>query len=606
MRRILFLFLLVAFSMPTWARSKANVTILSYQELMSLSPKVRMTYLSDLAKLMARMEKRQSQFEVANTELQDMQEQVATLMREFAPLAEAEAAGTAKSKPVPTAPDLPQAPMPGQGSSLTVGQTCVSKAFPLIYDSRVGTCVLSDPSHPKLAAVVKSANGCPSGAVAVTNPAGGTATVICASKAEWDKLPAQHRTAVMRRERWDARSATVVREKTKISTGSAVMDPTRSQSVAPAASAAPEAARQSARPDAAYNSGSGPSNGGAVNPAPSVAEPVQNKGPDVSIPRGSSPSRPYGSVAPRADSLPLPLGIGTGGASGAPPVAGGQSPQQFDPLGNPAQNPAQNPEDAAAAAADPQPASVEAENAAVNTCGAEAFTCKNIDTLKAEGGEAYKSALKQIEAFRKSGKDNVCIWGGFFSKYPSAKKKKNSCAPVRSFGNLKCDPPDGKTKGQLTMCNPVLFCLQSDQGVQVHCVPFGKSAGYDITRRCQDWYNKVTSTGESKLNGVEAPVKTQRCDPGTIKFGQGLDNLQNSWNELKRDGDEKFAKYCDPVNGDKDFQALFCDECRAMADIRAKTGQCGTVATAAPAAPAPQEPGGESTQAIPETQKRAQ
>lgn len=485
---------------PKVSKRKANIAVLTYRELMRLSSTKRRTYLRDMRKLLVMLENRQGKFEVAGPDAELFREQIAALIRafEFMPQAQADP------------PSARARPAPAGRPSWVEGKGWVCAETGLVFNARIGTCVLGTAEAPF---EIFGDDPCPAGSQKVPDP--GYALFdsywVCIPRASWDQLtPA--RQANVAAKRWLP----------------------------------------------------------------------------VGFFKGKDQAQTTAEVAGRPAS-------GTGGvqpmADGTMPVGGAAADNTVP---GPAGSPLLGPDDVireqrqAAALANTN-APVEPVTASEDaTCAEGAFTCQDIYDLKAAdpNGEAYLAAAAAVNLFRadRTPGSNVCIWGGFFSSYPSPEKRRGTCSPVRSF-------PAGRASvcgANETLCNPVLFCLANDDGnggkvPQQKCVPYGRTVGYDITRRCNIWYEEVRTSGTSVVvrNGQTYNIPTTTCDPGVdVKFNNDV-GLQEEWANMKATMDQQFAKWCMPQTGSANFQALFCSECKVMAAIRARAvGGCAGSTTA--------------------------
>ncbi len=484
---------------PKVNKRKANIAVLTYRELMRLSPKKRSTYLRDMRKLLVMLENRQGKFEVAGLEAELFREQIASLIRAFEFMPQVHA-------------DPPSARAAAAGRpSWVEGRGWVCNQTGLVFNARIGTCVLGTP---EAAFEIFGDDPCPAGSQKVPDP--GYALFdsywVCVPRASWDQLtPARQEN--VRTKRW--------------------------------------------LPIGFFK---------GKDQAQTVAEVA------------GRPASTSGGVQPRADDT-VPVTSGTADNT----------------IPGPAGSPLQGPDDvireqrAAAALANTNAPAEPAMASEDAMCAEGAFTCQDIYDLKAAdpNSEAYLAASAAVNLFRadRTPGSNVCIWGGFFSSYPGPEKRRGTCSPVRSF-------PAGRASvcgANETLCNPVLFCLATDVGdgvkvPQQKCVPYGRTVGFDITRRCNIWYEQVRTSGTSEVvrNGQTfSNVPTTTCDPGVdVKFNNDV-GLQEEWANMKATMDQQFTKWCMPQTGSANFQALFCSECKVMAAIRARAvGGCAGSTTA--------------------------
>lgn len=180
-----------------------------------------------------------------------------------------------------------------------------------------------------------------------------------------------------------------------------------------------------------------------------------------------------------------------------------------------------------------------------------------------------KEKAKLISSFRNNRGDdaNVCIYGGFFSKYATNRKKVGTCSPVRKF------PPSNKNgctrRGQV-LCNPALFCVGAPDpnapdkviNPKVICGQRGKNA----TASCEKQYQELVAKGkyETKDNkGKLRSYKVQACDPVKEMSDSIPPAARQDWDELVAAMQSKYQRWC---LGDEGFAALFCKECTIMSE----------------------------------------
>jgi len=170
---------------------------------------------------------------------------------------------------------------------------------------------------------------------------------------------------------------------------------------------------------------------------------------------------------------------------------------------------------------------------------------------------------------------NVCVSGGFLSKYHGGKKIPSNCEVPRqlTFKNGLKTPLCASDEA---LCNPVLFCLGAKppkkdakfQPITFCAKKTGDRKNYEITASCASTYKDMLDGKRKRdpktrklLDLVKgAPgVKPEKCDPESLA------------NELpiKDDWDEMIAntkKLRDVWCGESDFAALFCNECAIIND----------------------------------------
>lgn len=196
---------------------------------------------------------------------------------------------------------------------------------------------------------------------------------------------------------------------------------------------------------------------------------------------------------------------------------------------------------AATAAATPAPTPAP-QSPPAHLCGTEKLACSSLS-------KPEKAAL--IAKFRADKTDNVCIYGGNFSRYQVSKrdpkqwKKAGTCDPVRQYrGSEPCAV--GKV-----LCNPILFCVAGVDPTDHEVKParICERTGSNATVRCQAAFNKMKAEKDHHVCDIEKDF------PGK--------QAQESWSKLTKDVEAKYQKYC---HGDLNFQALFCEECKIIGE----------------------------------------
>lgn len=239
------------------------------------------------------------------------------------------------------------------------------------------------------------------------------------------------------------------------------------------------------------------------------------------------------------------------------------------------------------------PAAPAAASAPAPACVQPSFDCTKLTPAQRTEAETKFRNNKDPGA-------NVCISGGFFSRYPYAKSRGGKCEVVRTY-----PPPPAKAiipscpPGQ-ALCNPIVFCLgamvpnpespaKSDFKPLTKCVKYGRQDGYDITKRCDDWYNHLKDHLVKKDGQLAEPnlpadqTKTAiACDPNNTS----LIAVTEIWNLLRKNFETYYNVRC---QGDNDFKAMFCTECNVMAKhvfhMNDKATGSGCVAAPGPATP---------------------
>jgi hypothetical protein len=244
------------------------------------------------------------------------------------------------------------------------------------------------------------------------------------------------------------------------------------------------------------------------------------------------------------------------------------------------------------------------EDPKADKCIPEPTTCDD-----SKGAEATKKRDEAIARFRKTAKfegldANICIAGGFPSRYESSRKQAGTCQPVNKWGPAYCKPNE-------ILCNPVLFChtLENSKGEakpQWFCVEKKNTAGQSNpqwTAACADELRKrmspdyefktvyrvkdpKTKKETEKTRKFKAQAKS--CNPSDLKLG----GFQEEWNKMVA-GLEKLVDVWCGKNGD--FKALFCRECQIIKaqmytmNKKATGDGCGTSTDAPGSTANPQE-----------------
>lgn len=247
------------------------------------------------------------------------------------------------------------------------------------------------------------------------------------------------------------------------------------------------------------------------------------------------------------------------------------------------------------------PAAVPPRATNPETCSPPVLACKSLDPQKRE---------ELIRRWRSSenyqGVDsNVCIAGGFASKYKSSKKEPGTCDIKRDLeeegikGIRKC-------KQDEALCNPVLFCIATKNQDNVDepvtfCVkiPNGQGKNRAITDACAAHYQKVIDKQASALDCADLDRKKlgaaeykKQCDANKKTVGKACDpaylppdaKMAEIWKKMQ-DGVRKLR---DVWCGKEDFAALFCRECEIISDkIYAMNKEVANNGCPPPVAPAP-------------------
>lgn len=546
MRFLLALLLSAFFAVPTFAKaknprspspremSKFTGDLLTYQQLVELSPKKRAKYISRMVDLLATMESFNNQYSVAELEkMRGMREQIAFLLQMISFLPEAHADGD-DFDDTPPAVDVSRIVPAHNGFEWTCGRGAT-------FDLAVGACLATNsagltqfmPANAE--APGAEVERCPSGTHEIPHYRPGSAA--CIPNANWAVMPADRKAKI---EQKNFESPRVLRAMSLEQQRRAIMG---------SATSSPGAARPAGDPE-------------ERTPAPSAVTPGGAAG-------GATPTRPDQEPAAPGGATPARPNAEPGAP--APPVAAGTS------------------EPARAPTCEPAPTACKSLSAADRTTAINRFR----STADYQGVNA-----------------NICIAGGFASKYKTAEKKPSTCEIKRGL-----DLANGKKSSTCSadeaLCNPVLFCVAAKDGQgklapATVCVKrAGDRANRPLTDACAAKYQKVlnhqeplfTCKVDPKLKGeakrkaeqrcaAARAIKGERCDPAKL----ALDGeFKKVWDDLIEQTKTLRDVWC----GKSDFAALFCRECEIVNDKiyamnKEATGTgCPEVRTPARTAPAP-------------------
>jgi len=532
MRWLLTLAMVFAVSFAAEAKKKPaqfEGQLLTYGQLMKLSSTKRMKYIQDVRELLIYMEKAQGKYEISsNSEMRDLKEYVAGMLKMMAVFPEAAAA----EADAPEVTSMTPRWVAGQG------WTCVGtlrEGIDIAFDPSLGTCAYRQRvgmRSSKSFWFSPGRNGesaCPTeDATAVFTDLRGSRK--CIPNEAWSALSPARRRDLSSGERLN---------------GSVFNTPRGKES--------PDHTM-----DIVLGGGTHKPDGTLVNP-----------------PAG----RPPGEIPPAGEG---PI-AGTNISGGAPPT--------------------------------PAPA-----------CVKPTFDCENLDAAAKEA---------KIREFR-ADNDNVCIAGGFFTTYRQGKKRVGNCDWKKEFrfpGAANAIPCAGKNEA---MCNPAVFCLglkvddklldlaRTDQAVTKSVSPDGNvenalrilngvkvktgddkmvqsflcaKVGQDLTEQCDKAMKahidgQVSGFTDKKPRGE----KYIACDPTKMS---GL-KKQAEWDAFAADVRAKYRQWC--ANTQQKFTALFCTECKIIADriMAMNNAATGEPCVAAPAAAVPGAPTEGAPEAIPE------
>ncbi len=228
--------------------------------------------------------------------------------------------------------------------------------------------------------------------------------------------------------------------------------------------------------------------------------------------------------------------------------------------------------------------------AAEVTPAAPSDQCKPaIQECKSLSGQKRKEAIANFRRTKEfKGRDaNVCIAGGFASKYTTSRKTRGTCEIKRSFSSS----PGVRTKPcepNQALCNPVLFCLGGrDVANNANFVPVSicvdRKPGEDkknlpLTSACAEKYKSILEgkqpmltdckvdpklTGKAKSEAEKKcaerrETKAVECDPEYVPGGAA----KAIWDDLVQETKKLRDVWC----GWEEFTALFCRECQIVND----------------------------------------
>lgn len=537
MRRLMVLMTALLMAFAAEARPKKTEfrgQLLTYGQLMRLSSAKRVQYLREVADLLVIMERSQQPFDVAeNSRLQDMKEQLASLMRMVAVLPEAEAANP-----------RPELVPRWDGRA----REWVCRGQNVAFDPALGTCaqfkggtILTDKDKSFLLKV----GSCDAQTqVAITVEKGNRKYDKCIPNSAWEALSRERQSDLRAGTfyppgRFKGETADSSKALT-LGAGQHNIDGTRKDQ-APAGPAAPVATT----PPVA-----------TALPANTEVKPL---GPNVVV-----TDMPPDAVFP-APSTPAPSANRPG------EVAATNTPDQ------PAVVQPIKPEEPPAAAEPAPPA-------APTECVKKNFNCPAMSQAERD---------KLIRKFRVNANAKTCVAGGFFTSTKSARStSKPVCEVVREYKftngkSKKCGKPNE------ALCNPTVFCLglkvddklkdlvkndadvkkvmsektlksaatDSSSGTQLLQLTLCAPSGQDLTANCNKVVENHVAGATSMFGGKSRGESYVACDSARVT---GL-ALQDDWTKLRGEVEKFYQQTCDK-GGEEDFNKLFCAECQIVAD----------------------------------------
>jgi hypothetical protein len=538
--------------------SKFEVKFLTYSQLTALPEKKRMAYIRDIAKLLVRMERMNSRFEVANNgmTLEELKERFAALEQWIALLPQANAA------------DYMRGVVQRNKSSGVLmwdgGQFVCGEGYEV--ELAIPGCLKLNTDGSTMFSVSEreqndSFNPCPDGKeIAHPDPSGaGRSVKGCMSVAGYNKLPEARREAIESLERNPGRDIWY--------------DPLQYMR------ATPEWQKQIAFGTTEdSNSQSNPAVAGNSSAAAPGSSPAAAAGPSASA--SASAEAAPAPLASSPQSAAAALGGAAAPLASSPESAAAAAAAPFPaPLPN-AQAPAAAPAPEQAAAPETPP-----EDPKADACLPEPKSCD--EPTDAAGKKAKAEAIARFRKTAKFGDvdANMCIVGGFMSKYETKSKAAGTCSQVKSFGPAKCNPG-------WVMCNPALFCHTTTgkdkegndkDSVKWFCVNKKEVKDGQWTAACAAKYtDRITNKGAIP----EAKDQVGKvCDPTKVKIPAAV---QEEWNNMVAALKQMVDVWCG--GGAQDFQVLFCRECEIIKaqvykSMQYATGSgCGPKDAAAPEA----------------------
>ncbi len=556
MRLLITILTLAMLSSPTHAKPKSKTAakhktaahakpsvftgkLLSYQALVRLPKAKRMRYLRDTIELLATMESFNNKYTVAErSQLRELQEQVAQLMNmvQILPEAKADEYDDDGAPAVDIAAIVPF----HKNNRWTCGEGAK-------FDSVFRTCVVMNnaglTAFSPASSSEEGAIKCPAGSKEVPHYRG--ESVACVPNAAWARLSSTRKAALEAKNFELPRSfhaQTFEQQRLAVLGG-------------PNGSAPPVA------PTA-------PASQAPV--APATPQPV-DAGDATTIGAGDVPTiTPSGRMAETLTPQDVPVI----GADGEPAPAQPSAPNASAPA-NETAAPADPPTPPTERAATP-PAAAPAP--AAETCEPAVHACKK---LTAAERETAINRFRTSEPYQ--GVDaNICVAGGFASKYRGNKKEAGNCEVQSSIllGNGRMTAPCAADEA---LCNPVLFCVGAKNPEQkfenvTFCVKKkGNRMNREITDACASKYAKMVggplfecakvdpkATAAQKRKAKAAcdaskKIKGEACDPA---YMPGDINFKKVWEELTA----ATVKLRDVWCGKLDFAALFCRECEIVND----------------------------------------
>jgi hypothetical protein len=231
--------------------------------------------------------------------------------------------------------------------------------------------------------------------------------------------------------------------------------------------------------------------------------------------------------------------------------------------------------------------------------------CKKPELACGALGPAERKEL--IAAFRRDKKSDVCIMGGFFSKYKGGRKTPGNCDEKLAQKQM-TDRGAHACKANKVPCNPAVFCvgLKVDDKVQnfVNSIPdevekkkmqdhlagaatvegsndkilrvnMCEDLGQDLSKRCNGQLKEFVEGKRTQFMGANGKSFAFGESYVACNSAKVSGSAQDQWRTLRDDIEKQYKTWCE---GDKKFSALFCTECAIIAEriIAANTAAIGS------------------------------
>jgi hypothetical protein len=196
--------------------------------------------------------------------------------------------------------------------------------------------------------------------------------------------------------------------------------------------------------------------------------------------------------------------------------------------------------------------------AAPATCEPATVACKALSAADRQTAISRFRSTAQYQGVSA----NVCIAGGFASKYTTTHKSPSTCDLPKTLPGVPAKP----CKNGEVLCNPALFCLGGKNKAGkfepvMFCVKKkGDRKNLPITDSCAAKYAQMIAGTAPLIDGKPASKgKAEACDP---KYLPENAKFKKIWEDLVAGTQKLRDVWC----GNQDFAALFCRECEIVND----------------------------------------